>query len=109
MQYPHLRRLDLTPDNYGLGFVAPHALLAGPSIFSQSAIDRSIDRALADVPDGKNALVAHLDENKQVTAVIVQRFGDHVIFKAGATLDASQGLKLDREHLAWKASIQATW
>jgi len=106
-----MRRIDFTPDNYGHAPSALGLLAQGitKTLFDQASIDRSIDRALADVPDGKSALVAHLDENRQITGAIVQRFGDHVIFKAGATLDASQGFKFDRDHLAFKASIQATW
>lgn len=87
----------------------PQGLLGGSAPFGQAIIDRAIDRAAVKLGEGQSGVVVHLDGQGEVSASLIQRFGDHLLITAAVGLDTSRGMVFDKEHLRWQAEIIAKW
>lgn len=77
-------------------------------IFSNDAIQASINKVREKLADGQSGLVIHADTGGKISASIVQRMGDHISIEAAAIMDMSSG-KFDREHLMAQAELIAKW
>jgi hypothetical protein len=78
-------------------------------MFTEEAIQKQINRAAEKLGNGKSGLVAHIDNQGEVSVSVVQRFGEIISVEAIGIMDTSEGFKFDKEHLKVQAELIARW
>ena len=78
-------------------------------IFSDSAVQKQIDKAYSKVGPTGWAVVAHVDSTGEATATLVKRIGDHVSVEVAGFMDIREGFKFDKEHLKGQIEVVGSW
>ena len=78
-------------------------------MFTEEAIQKTIDRVADRVGPQGFALIAHLDSDGEASISVVKKIGTHVSVEAAGIMDISEGFKFDKKHLKAKAEVIASW
>lgn len=78
-------------------------------MFTEENIQAAINHAADKLGDGKSGMVAHIDNQGEVSLSVVHRFGEHVSVEAIGIMNASEGFKFDKSHLTVQAELIAEW
>ena len=78
-------------------------------VFSEENIQKAITHAASKLGTASSGLVAHVDSDGQISISLIQRLGPHISIEATGIMQATKGMKFDKEHLKAQAELIAKW